>query len=55
MDIFFGNLYPDYERHTVFDHSIGYLHDVIQWVVPLAGKQPLWRNLGSAFWYSPTN
>jgi len=46
-----GNIYPNIEVHEEFDHSIAYLYDHVNWVVPLAGKQPVWLNLTSAFRY----
>ncbi|XP_055599175.1 uncharacterized protein LOC129748543 [Uranotaenia lowii] len=49
VELCFGNLYPRFDRHEETDHSVGYLHDEIDWVVPLAGSQPLWMNLGAAF------
>lgn len=45
----FGNVYPDIRMHRKLDHSIGYLYDLINWVVPLAENKPLWLNLLQCF------
>lgn len=45
----FGNVYPNVRMHSVIDHSIGYLYDLVNWVVPLAGNKPVWLNLVNCF------
>lgn len=45
----FGNVYPNTRMHRKIDHSIGYLYDLINWVVPLAANKPSWLNLVNCF------
>lgn len=45
----FGNVYPNAKMQNYVDYSIGYLYDLVNWVVPLAGNQPTWLNLVNCF------